>query len=158
MGFEDVSYTRKLSIISGVSVCDKPLTKTHSILGLITNWKLARCQHVRFTNERSLVQDCWNIRNRSKPYKQQNCNWQLANLTCTSNTFQAANSFSRSDNVVVIDIERSLVRTCKTSLLSISLAVRIHVRCSAVLFNNPTNPLIWLSIYFDEDHIEQEPP
>ena len=54
------------------------------------------------------------------------------------------NSFARSDTGGVIDSEPLPSRTCKTSLLFASLAVRVQAGCSVFQFHTPTKPLIWL--------------
>ena len=71
-----------------------------------------------------------------------------AKLTCLCNTLWKSNSFASSDAGVVIDSEPHLSRTCKTSLLYVPLAVRVHTGCSAFPFNTPTKPLIRLHIKY----------
>ena len=51
-----------------------------------------------------------------------------------------------SDTGVVIDSKPHGSRTCKTSLVFVSLAVRVQAGCSAFLFYTPTKPII--QIYF----------
>ena len=64
------------------------------------------------------------------------------------NMLRTWNSFARSDTGVVIDSEPQLSRTCKTSILFVSLAVRVHTGCSAFPFYTQTKPLIQLHIKY----------
>ena len=61
--------------------------------------------------------------------------------------FKTANQFASCDSVAMIDgkprLQPRLVSMCKTSLLFDSLAVCVHVGCSAVRFYTPTKLLIW---------------
>ena len=71
-----------------------------------------------------------------------------AKLTCPCNMIKISNLFAGSDTVVVIDGASHLFRTCKTSLLFASLAVRIHIGCSAFPLYTPTKLLILLHIKY----------
>ena len=65
-------------------------------------------------------------------------------VSCPCNTLRTSNSFARSDTGVVTDSESHLIRMCKPSLLSASLAVRVHIGCPC------SN---WLSAFTSADYI-----
>ena len=69
-------------------------------------------------------------------------------LACPCNTLRTSSPFARSNAGVMNDSEPHLSRTCKTSLLSAPLAVRVQAGCSAFPFYNPTKPLRRLYLKF----------
>ena len=71
-----------------------------------------------------------------------------AKFTCLRNTLRTLNLFVWNDTGFVNDSERHLSRTCKTSLLFVPLAVRVHTGWSAFSFYTPTKPLIWWHIKY----------